>query len=226
MQTVLPNIQLLPSLSHVQSDGSEIGGVDPENYSSEVRGSSLFMYTAGAKTPGYPAWMWYPAEPLPLQQSASKLALDIEFILGGNIEAVNAIETDIIIIAPNTTGVMQKLNRSAQFVQGSGFQVAKEDGTWESIGVNPGPLKAYSTYRFVYMHELSMSANSISPSTSSTSSVCCNGVKSLVPAALQQVPSQKTDWSPAGVYVQIQQSSLPSAEAWTLKIKKLKVTQS
>lgn len=221
MQTVYKDIQLLPSLSHVQSDGSGIGGVDPAAYSSEVLKTSLFMYTSGAKTPGYPAWMWYPATPLPLVAGAVNVNLEIEFIIGGTISSLNAIETDVLIVTPNAAGVMQKFNRSAQFVQGKGFQVAAADGSWVETGINPGPLQAYSTHRLEYEHTFSTSQD-----VSSTVALSFNGVSSLVPEALQNVASAATNWSPAGIYIQLQQGSLPAAEPWTLKIKKLKVTQS
>ncbi len=50
--------------------------------------------------------------------------------------------------------------------------------------------------------------------------IVCNGVPSVVPAALQNVPASACNWTP-GVYAQVQLGSMPNGHLWQLKVSRL-----
>jgi hypothetical protein len=206
------NIQALPMLSHTQADGSNIGGVPPASYGLQLvpgKHRSLLMWTQGntGKPTDYPAWMAYPATPRPILPNTGKLRVEMEYALGGNLAGLNAVETDVLIVMNGL-----KFNRSFQYVQGIGFEIADVNGNWLPTGINPGSLVANKRYSVAF-------DNVFDAKTSSTTSFERDGVVYFVPVSLQMVPAKPTNWKPDGVYVQMQMSSLPNGLPWSLKLK-------
>lgn len=202
-------LQALPGKTHVQSDRSSIGGVDPARYGFETvpgKRQALLLTTEGTTKAGaYPAWMWYPATPRPILGDLTKLELRTTYVLGGDLRGSNVIETD--------TRLNGAWNGSVQYNQASGFQVADATGAWVDTGVNYGPLAVDTEYdvRIAYNFDL---ANKLT-------SITAIGIGRMlpVPARLQKVPLLGDAWTP-GLYLQIQLGSMPSAQPWSLKIKR------
>ncbi len=202
-------LQALPGKSHVQSDGSQIGGVDPAKYGWEIvpgKRQALLLTTEGpTEAGGYPAWMWYPATPRPILGDSSKLELRMTYVLGGDLRGSNVIETD--------TRLNGAWNGSVQYNQVSGFQVTDATGAWLDTGISYGPLAVNTEYdvRIAYDFDL----------PNKLTSVTAIGIGRMlpVPARLQKVPWVGTAWS-TGLYLQIQLGSMPSAQPWSLKIKR------
>jgi hypothetical protein len=212
-------LQSLPALSHVASDGSGIGGVDPKVYSAEVipgRKQSLLLTTSGSTDPtskGYPAWMWYPAAARPILPNTGNLRLSFRCTVGGNLSGLNTVETDVLIVQ---AGLM--MNRSLQHVQsgkGAGFQIANQAGGWAATGLNPGPFVANQQYTLSF-------DNFFNGKDSSTTQIVQDGEQFLVPPNLQMIPSSPTSW-PDGVYLQVQLGSMPNGLPWSLKLADMKL---
>ncbi len=204
-------LQALPGKTHVQSDGSQIGGVDPAKYSYQTipgKRQALLLSTEGTTVPGsYPAFMWYPAVPRPILPNTGNLELRMKYMLGGNLSGCNVIETDTILVMNGL-----KFNGSLQYNQSQGFQVVNAGGEWVNAKISIGPLVANRQYDVRVSYQ-------VGASTISVMRITLDGVRCSVPAALQNLPATPCDWTP-GAYLQVQLGSTPSAEPWGLKLKK------
>lgn len=207
-------LQALPGKTHVQSDGSNIGGVDPAKYGFQTipgKKQALLLTTEGTTKAGeYPAFMWYPASPRPILGDVSKLELRMTYVLGGNLRGCNVIETDTILVMNGL-----KFNGSAQYNQSLGeFQVTDAKGDWVNAGLRYGELETNTRYelRIAYDFDLANKLRSIP-------AIGLLGGLHLAPADLQKIPATPCDWKP-GIYLQIQLGSTPSAEPWSLLVKK------
>ncbi len=206
-------LQSLPALTHVQSDRSNIGGVDPLKYGFEAvagRKKKLILYTSGAKTPGYPAWMWYPSTPRPILPNTGHLSFHMKYAVAGNLGGLNVVETDTILVFGGF-----KYNASGQWNQASGFQIVDARGDWVDIGFNPGPLTAdmKRAIRWEYFFDFTNH-------TTSMVAVTCDGVRWPVSPSAQKITAQPSNWT-TGAYAQIQMGSMPSGTPWSLKVGKM-----
>src|ERR1700733_11113999 len=135
-------------LTHVQSDGSQIGGCDPLKYGVQpIPGKrlSLLLSTEGSSDPKgaeYPAFMAYPSIPRAIPPNTGNVSQSFKFTVGGNLAGMNVLETDLLLVIGGW-----KFNGSCQFVQGKGYEIVDADGEWQSANVNPiGKLSANLKY--------------------------------------------------------------------------------
>lgn len=214
------DLQTLPSSSHVQSDGSGIGGVDPVDYGSHLcvgigNHHELLMYSKGnsqpnANPPAFPAWMLYPTTPRMILPNTGNLSLSYEFSLAGSL--FNAFETDTILV----TGE-KKYNLSGQYLSGTGFEIANEAGDWIPVGFNPiAKLLDSGKHRVKFTYAFNSATGK-----SSVTSIQMDAAIFQVPLTLQNVPAQPSDWL-AGAYLQLQMSSVPAAPYWMARIRDVK----
>lgn len=203
--------------SHVQSDGSNIGGVDPAIYSClPIPGKkpALLLATSGNSKPpsGYPAVEWY-QHPLPIPQNTGNLQFIFDLTVDSNtLTAANVIETDTLII---TNG--HKFNLSGQRHVASGqIDVADANGHWADTGIRAGALVPNVKIRIVWTYTYDPVKM-----VCSVVSYACNGVVYPVPANLQNVPASASTWS-VGVMPQFQMGSLPAGNPWSEKISGVK----
>lgn len=199
-------LQALPAKTHVQSDGSDIGGWDPAKYGYEiVPGSqSLLMWTEGSTKAGtYPAWMWYPGSPRPILAGPTSLRMSAEFMLGGDLTGLNVRETDVEVVYGG-----RKYNGSLQFNQSKRlFQIADDTGNWLDVGTVQPRLLTDVPYRLTVDYSFDILAH-----TMRVGAITQNGV--LIATTFVQA-AQPCTWT-EGVYVQLQMGSLPSAQKWTM----------
>ncbi len=210
-------IHTLPASMHVQSDGSNIGGVEPSIYGYSVlpsRKEPLRLFTKGSKIAGeYPAFMWYP---LTLRRffgdsgSIFNCKLSIHYRLLGDLNGVNVIETDTLFVLGG-----YKYNCSLQYNHASGFQIADVHGNWVDTGFNPGNLEIDHWYNIKVLYKLDTIQKQFS-----VRHIRCGNLASAVPSNLLSVPATISNWK-EGVYPQIQLGSMPTAEEWGLEVKKM-----
>jgi hypothetical protein len=204
-------IQILPAKTHVQSDGSNIGGVDPARYGYIVTlggVSHLLLWTEGTTEAGkYPAFMWYPAELRPILPNTGKVRMSFTAVINGNMNGFNVRETDLELVIAGF-----RYNVSAQYNQARGWQIAKANGDWVDTGFYNGPLVAGVPSVVAIDYTFDLKAH-----TCSVKQITDNGKVFAVPAVLQNVPGQASKWS-EGAYVQLQAGSMPSAEQWQMLV--------
>ena len=209
-------IQSLAARTHVQSDGSNIGGFDPSKYGYELIPGlqSLLMWTEGsAKSGEYPAWMWYPASVRPIIKNSTKLRMRGKFTVGGDLTGMNVRETDMLLVFAG-----YKYNGSLQFNKTSGyFQIADANGSWHDVGAQQPELVADEEHDLAIEYAFDFTQRTISPLV-----ITDNYATVVVPAAQQNVLAQPCNWTP-GVYVQLQMGSLPSAQKWTMAVSDLQL---
>jgi hypothetical protein len=211
------SIQSVPFKTHVQSDGSMIGGISPASYNAlTVPGPdhALLLSTSGNTDPQgkqYPAWMWYPAAVRPVLPNTGNCSATWRSCVSGNLSAINVNETDVIFVITGADGKKFKYNGSVQRQASQGYMVADKNGNWLPTGVNPGP--------FVADQQRVMQASYLIDTVGHTISVAqiVDGTVFAIPASLQKVPASAfpagQEW-PDGAYVQAQQGSMPSGLAW------------
>lgn len=172
------------------------------------------MYSEGnsqpnANPPQYPAWMWYPTTPRTILPNTGNLKLSYEFSLYGS--AYNAFETDTILVIAG-----KKYNLSGQYLSGTGFQIAKQNGDWVGVGFNPiAQLLDSGKHRTTFTYSFNLAKG-----TSSVTAIQLDSTVFEVPTALvpQNIPAQPSDWL-EGAYLQLQMSSVPAAPWWMLRIR-------
>jgi len=212
-----PNIHLIePPIIHVQSDGSNIGGVDPAHYSYQIVpdtvNQGLLLNTAGTTQQGkYPAWLWG-AHPRPIKSTSGKFSLSYSAIFGGDLRGMNVFETDTILISQCADGKRRKFNLSLQRHATTG-QI--DIGNWTNTKIMTGPIQRETNYNVRIDYSWNAVKNICSVVTYEL-----NSVRYEIPLALQNMPATDTNWS-IGALPQIQLGSLPSAQAWNVKISKL-----
>lgn len=208
------NLQALPSSSHVQSDGSNIGGVDPSHYGPfMIPGveQELLLYTVGNTgnpSTDYPAWMWYPTSPrLVIPTTPVNLALSFDYTITGNLSGFNVIETDTRMSFGG-----KDYNASAQFNQTTNqFQVVNSSDVWVNFGFSPGVMVANVKRRVKFEYIFDTVGHTVN-----VAAITCNGTRvtgSLTNPATVLTPSP---W-PTGLYLQLQLGSNPSAQQWQIR---------
>lgn len=204
-------IQAAAFKSHVQSDGSNIGGVDPKAYGGVVMldGDDLLLWTEGntGKPTDYPAWMWYPAQLRPILPNSGKVRMSFEATVSGNLGSVNVRETDLIIVDQGW-----KYNMSAQQLRDGDWEIADKNGNWVKVGFNPGPIRNGLPSRIAIDYAIDTQAH-----TCSVVEINQDDSTFGVVPSLQKVSAQPSTWQ-EGAYVQLQLGSMPSALPWQLRV--------
>lgn len=186
-----------------------IGGVAPQSYGMQIipgTDESLLLWTEGNNggPQDYPAVMWNPVTPRPILPNTGNLKMSYTMTLGGNLLGANVFETDTLIVVNG-----MKFNLSGQYRQSSGFMVVNAAGGWVDTGITFGPLLTDIPYAVEWEYQFA--------SESSVIAISVNNDRLLVPATLQNIAAQASNWTP-GAYPQIQLGSVPSAQAWSMKI--------
>jgi hypothetical protein len=191
-----PNIHLRQNWnSHVQTDGSNIGGVPPLHYGM-VRGlagnpGSTLFYTEGSSVPGgYADCEFYTSRPV--MPNTGNLSLTVQFAVDEN-HAVNAqaLELDTILCLGgyNYNGSLQINNAEEGMVQ-----IAKADGGWVDTGfkVDVAPNKAHV---LVVLYGFDSGKK-----VSSVVSVGFDGDYYPISPTLQNIPAQQKNWSDGAIF--------------------------
>jgi hypothetical protein len=212
-------------LTHVQSDGSQIGGIDPLRYGVQAIPSkhlSLLLWTSGTTDPKveqYPAFMAYPAVPRLVPQNTGNVSLDFHFMLGGSLADFNGLETDLLPVIDGW-----KYPGSLIYLQQGGFEINNATGNWISSGVDLGALSVNQKYRTTVTYQLDTVNHLLS-----VVSIALNNVPFPEKPVLQKVAATDTSqggkvapWKD-GAYVQLQTSSDPLGEPWCVNIWKPKL---
>jgi hypothetical protein len=215
-----------PWKTHVASDGSGIGGVDPKTYGFTVVPSkkpSVLMASAGTTKPGgYPAWMLYPASPVPIQSLASVITAELSFSIWVDqltAAAANVIETDTIFIFKGADGKTEHYNGSAQLVLGSNgwaLEVGTGTGGWQKTGAVIPALAPNVKHKIKIAYTLDTVKHTVS-----VTSYTVDGATYLVPPANQLQPTTPTTWA-LGAYLQLQQGLLPAGNPCTWRFASIK----
>jgi hypothetical protein len=211
------DIQLIePPILHVQSDGSNIGGVDPAHYGYQIvpdsAARSLLLYTAGNTQQGkYPAFEWG-AHPRPIKTTSGRFSMSYSAIFGGNIAGMNVFETDTILIANCSDGKRRKFNLSLQRHAATG-QI--DIGDWTNTKLMTGAIKVWTNYDV----RIDYSWNAIK-NICSVLTYELNGMRYEIPESLQNMAATESNWA-VGALPQIQLGSVPAANPWNVKISNL-----
>ena len=212
-----PNIHLIePPIIHVQSDGSNIGGVAPAKYSYQIVpdavNQGLLLNTAGTTEQGkYPAFLWG-AHPRPIKSTSGKFSMSYSAVFGGDTRGMNVFETDTILIAQCVDGKRRKFNLSLQRHAATG-QI--DIGNWTNTKILTGAIETEKNYDVRIDYAWNSTRNICSVLTYEL-----NGTRYDIPAALQNMAATESGWS-IGALPQIQLGSTPSAQPWNVKISKL-----
>lgn len=210
-------------LTHVQSDGSNIGGQPPLHYSVlPIPGKhhALLLSTAGntGKATDYPAFLAYPSKPRPMLSTSGKLSFAFNYAVNGDLSGMNVGETDSLLVYAGW-----KYDASAQFHQQLGFQIVNARGDWVTVGFNPGPMVANVERKVVFDYFFDLNAR-----LTSVLAITCDGVRFPVPVQFLKVPASDTSqggkvtpWL-GGAYPQFQLGSMPSGAPWAMAVSKTK----
>ncbi len=210
-----------PFSFHAQSDGSNIGGVDPAAYGIQPLPApvpSWLAWTSGTtKAGGYPAVEFYPAAspsrnakalPRPILPNSGNLALSFSAMLSASAaQGGNVFETDILLVAEDRKHNLSGQRHIQKDAKGLYGQI--DIGNWTDTGLRAGPFRPSIAHpiRWVYSFDLAAGKCSVI-------SYSADGQVLEVPAALGGMPAEPCSW-PEGVYIQLPQlGSLPSAEPW------------
>ncbi len=201
------NFQAQPSGTHVPSDGSQIGGVDPTTPYAPIVLPNGALYSAieSAPVPGqYPTVMTYFDRPV-LNPTGSSLTLDFDLYLGpGYPTSVNAVETDTILVTAGATPTTTvKRNLSLQNIRGQMYLILSN--AWAAI---PGATPGLFTQGARYHHTISYA---FGPDSAAILSVAINDTVYEVPSSMQKADISASNWSPVAA-MQLQQSLLPTGK--------------
>ncbi|HMG85593.1 MAG TPA: hypothetical protein VK574_07610 [Terracidiphilus sp.] len=213
------NLQAIsPFISHVQSDGSQIGGIDPLDYgATPIPGMprALLLRTSGNSDKTgkqYPAWLWSTA-PRPILPNTGRFQMSYDFRIGGNLQGANVFETDTILIAVCADGVKRKFNLSLQRHIATG-QI--DIGNWTDTTLRAGALSQNTKHKVVIYYSFDLTKN-----VCSVLAYSCDGIPQSVPANLQNMPATQSTWA-VGAIPQVQLGSLPNGLPWQVKLSKLR----
>lgn len=213
--------------SHVQSDGSEIGGVDPLSYGVQpCPGSKAgwLFWTEGNSAPpsSYPSVLFYPAAsvglgktPLlrPILANTGNLALCFDETVGGNRSSANVDESDILIVYGG-----KKYNLSLQCHAANGeIDVGSGPAGWATTNLLTGAMTPNAKHQTRIQYAFNFTAG-----TCGVVSYTRDSLKWSVPANLQNQPGIASTWE-TGVYLQLQMGSLPSALPWSMRVKNIRL---
>jgi hypothetical protein len=204
------NIQTLPMKSHVQSDGSDIGGVDPASYGSYIvpgKRPSLLMWTEGTTKAGaYPAWLLHPATARPILPNTGNLAFEFDLTIDSSTPAAaNVIETDTVLVVGGF-----KYNLSGQRKIEGELMVGAGAAGWAVVpAVTLSALVPNQRHKIVWTYSFNETKR-----TCSVISYAIDGLVFPVPVALQNVAAVACSW-PEGVYAQFQMGTLPAGNFWS-----------
>lgn len=201
-----------PAVTHVQSDGTNIGGVDPLDYGyTPIPGGdqSLLLRTSGNSDKtgkGYPAWLWS-VRPRPMLTFSGRFYMSYSFAIGGNLAGANVFETDTILIATCNDGKVRKFNLSLQRHVSSG-QI--DVGDWTDTGIRLGPIAPDVPHKVGIQYAYDLTKN-----TCAVLSYEFDGAVIVVKNGQQA--ATESNWS-LGAIPQIQLGSMPAAYAWQVKL--------
>lgn len=203
-----------PFITHVQSDGTNIGGIDPKEYGITMipgKKQAALLRTSGNTDPAgkkYPAWLWS-LHGRPMLTTSGRFQMRYKFMLGGDLTGANVFETDTILIAQCADGQVRKFNLSLQRHIASG-QV--DIGNWTDTGIRMVPLIADEEVdvEIDYAYDLTKNLCSVLRYIDNLSG------SHPVTTSLN-MPATVSTWS-KGAIPQIQLGSLPSAQAWQAKV--------
>lgn len=207
--------------THVNSDGSQIGGSDPVSASAvAIPGDSVLMTIAGSKTPGgYASWMAYWQRPVYAGFTGLELCFQATFddLASENGEAW---ETDTILVlpgalpgAPPATAPNTKINLSSQLniALGWQWQIAMS-GKWCSVpGAILGPLDG-GKHKFRIGYEFTKT-------TGAVTSLTVDGKTYWTPPSMQKADVTATNWTPFATF-QAQQDLTAAAKNYSVIVSK------
>lgn len=219
MRLVDQQFQSAPSGTHIPSDGSSIGGVDPTTpYAPLILpDGSLYSMIESVPVAGkYPTVMTYYDRPVPSSATMAALGLntllfDFDLIWDANWATQgNATETDTMLVTPGATSTTNlRRNFSIQNVAGQFYLV--QNNAWVPIpGAKPGILTAGVPHH----HTIACSFTSTG---GGVVSITVNGATYLVPSSLQKADVVEVNWTP-GAVMQLQQSLIPTGKSFGLML--------
>lgn len=212
------NFQSAPSGTHIPSDGSGIGGVNPSSYLSLVLPSNAILLSIAAtpKAGAYPAAMTYFQRPVLAEEG--NLALDFDLTTDGNAPAqANVIETDTMLVTPG--GVRRNFSAQLNYALGGQFEIVMA-GQWVAVTqAKPGLILKPGV-----KHHLTF-AYSFTPNAGAVESITLDGATFLVPATMQKADVAQTNWTPYAT-MQAQQGLLPTATGFAMMLESMTYTWS
>lgn len=217
------NIQLLPNWkTHVQTDGSNIGGVPPRSYgmilSPPKSPNGLLFFTNGSSVAGgYADWEAYISRPL--QTNTGILQLDFDLTVDKNsTTAAQAIETDTILCI---NGWNYDFSMQLNYAEGGKVQIDKAGGGWVDVGGGPGKLTPDVPHHYSLVYEFD-----ITKQTGSVVAIQIDGVFYIPGASLRNLPAQNKKWAD-GAILQIQQDLSPKGSgSFSMLLENVKYTWS
>ena len=218
--TVFPNLELQPMGIHVQSDGSQIGGIDPAHYGTIVPPGAdkcLILYQSGNTDPtkkAYPAMEVYPLTPITIPPNTGNLKLAYDMTVDASTVAnANVIETDLIVIA----GGMKYNLSGERRVQTGQIDVGALAAGWTDSGVRAGLLAADKPHHVEYTYAFDVAAK-----TCQTTSYACDENVWPIPATTQ-IKAEPSTWTNGIILLQIQFGNFPAGLPIVLKIQNCKL---
>lgn len=200
-----------PLSTHVQSDGSNIGGCDPASYgfvSLPGPDGGVYMHSQGTTKPGgYPAWMLYPTQLRPVLPNTGNLEFSFDLIVDeANSTAANVRETDVILV---TGGYKYNFSGQQNITEGGMIQIADSKGNWVDTGIKLGILSPNVRHSLSWKYSFDTTKH-----TGSVVSFALDGVGYSIPTSLQNIPASVCNWT-EGAYPQFQMGSLPAGVYWS-----------
>jgi hypothetical protein len=207
----IENVQALPFITHVNSDGSDIGGSTPKHYAA-LQGkapdtSTLFVVSGSKQDNGtqYSVAEWAAEIKLPeLQQPApvqGNLFLSAAVTFDGNLFAFEL--DSIITFKDKNNKVWKFVGGSAQlnFDEGGHFQINNKEWDWIDTDITIGiPLAGTpNTLKIGYALNTDLEIPVIS-----IVSFEFNGKLFPVPANLWLLSGEETNWTPDLIITQFQ----------------------
>lgn len=202
--------------SHIPSDGSNIGGVDPVSYGATLvpgkKPSQVLSISGNSKPPGYPAWMSYPPQPIPfvppVKSVLLQLTLCFKLWVDARMQAAsNCLETDSLFVIDG-----KHYNGSAQVVTATGeLQVGTGTGGWQSTGVKVPAFSPNVKHDIMIIYSIDTVKETIS-----VLAYVVDGTVYTVPVEYQNQSATPLTWTP-GIYLQLQQGSLPAGNPWSAR---------
>lgn len=200
--------------THVNSDGSQIGGTDPVSSSAvAIPGDAVLMTISGSKTLGYASWMAYWQRPVYAGFTGLELCFQATF---DDLASENgqAWETDTILVLPGATlGANTKINLSSQLNIALGWQwQIVMGGKWMSVpGAILGPLDG-GKHKFRIGYEFTKT-------TGMVTSLTVDGKTYFTPPSMQKADVTATNWTPYATF-QAQQDLNAAAKNYSVIVGK------
>jgi hypothetical protein len=204
---------------HFPTDGSDIGGSDPKSYGYTIvpgeKPSVVMTQSGNMAPPVFPAWMLYPASPIPLPAAEPTMNVELSFSFWVDTftqAAANVVETDTLFSIKGADGKTFLYNGSAQVIIASGLlEVGSPGAGWSSTGVKIPSFTPNTEHEIRIAYTINTVAHTIS-----VLSYTVDGIVYAVPVANQNVPGEAQTWA-IGAYLQIQQGGLLAGNPFTYR---------